>query len=102
VDWDDAILAPKEHDLMPLGVGMGGDGPRQAEAFYHGYGPTQVDRPALASYRYERIARDLAAFGEQVFSTRGEGEERAQAVEYFKDQFAAGDVVEGALKGDED
>jgi hypothetical protein len=101
VDWDDAILAPKEHDLMMLGAGMGGDGPRQVELFHQGYGPTQVDRPALTYYRYERVVRDLAAFGEQVFSTRGEGEDLAQAVAYFKGQFEVGNVVEAALGGDE-
>jgi spectinomycin phosphotransferase len=101
VDWDDAILAPKEHDLMLLGAGMGIDEPRQVELFYQGYGLVQVDRPALAYYRYERIVRDLAAFGEQVFSTRGKGGDRAQAVEYFKGQFEAGNVVEAAINGDE-
>jgi spectinomycin phosphotransferase len=101
VDWDDAILAPKEHDLMLLGAGMGGDGPQQEELFYKGYGPTQVDRPALTYYRYVRIVLDLAAFGDQVFSTRGEGEDRAQAVDYFKLQFSAGNVVESAIQSDE-
>ncbi len=102
VDWDDAILAPKEHDLMLLGAGMGCDGSRQADLFYQGYGPAQVDHRALAYYRYERIVLDLVAFGEQVFSNSGEGEDRAQAVGYFKGQFAAGNVVEAAINSDED
>ncbi len=54
VDWDEPVLAPKERDLMFIGGGYWGDCQLpQAEAlFYRGYGTTDVDLCALASYHY--------------------------------------------------
>jgi spectinomycin phosphotransferase len=43
VDWDNPILAPKEHDLMSIGGGQFGDGHTAQEEetlFYRGYGET--------------------------------------------------------------
>jgi spectinomycin phosphotransferase len=97
VDWDNPILAPKEHDLMAVGGGlMGGWRTPQEEEhlFYQGYGPTSVDPVALAYYRHERIVQDIAAFCEQIFLTRGDGPDREQALEYLQSNFRPGGVLE--------
>jgi spectinomycin phosphotransferase len=102
VDWDSPILAPKERDLMFIGAGMGNGlpGGREEALFYQGYGPAEVDRAALAYYRYERIVEDIAVFCEQVFLTDGDGPDRAQAVDYLIGQFLPAHEVEVAFASD--
>jgi spectinomycin phosphotransferase len=102
VDWDNPMLAPKERDLALIGGGSGAwHGRRQANQFYQGYGPAEVDRMALAYYRYERIIQDIAAFCEQLLLTDEGGEDRQQAYLYFTGQFSAGQEVENAFKTDD-
>ena len=62
VDWDDAILAPKERDLMFIGAGIGGiwDKPEEHAWFFDGYGQVNIHHSALAYYRNERIVQDIA------------------------------------------
>src|SRR5258706_6796217 len=54
VDWDDAILAPKERDWMFIGVGIDEiwKTTREEAVFYEGYGKTDINPSALAYYRY--------------------------------------------------
>jgi spectinomycin phosphotransferase len=93
VDWDNPILAPKEHDLTLIGGCYSWRGSRETALFYHGYASdpdderTRVDRMALAYYRYERIIQDIAAFCEQLLSTDEGGEDREQAYQYFASIF---------------
>lgn len=113
VDWDTLIFAPKERDLMFVGVSLGGHGhtPEQETAlFYQGYNgrgrpicwgepicwggptcppPTAVDPIALAYYRYERIIEDIAVFCEQLLGSTTGGEDRAQSLAYLKSNFLA-------------
>jgi spectinomycin phosphotransferase len=101
VDWDNPIYAPKERDLMFIGgaQGFAGRSPQEEEAlFYQGYGETQVETKALAYYRCERIVEDLAIFCEQIFSTDEGGEDRQQALRYFKSNFAPGGTIEIAYR----
>lgn len=95
VDWDQPILAPKEHDLMAVGAGFGfvRETPHEHALFYRGYGPAAVDPVALSYYRYERIVADLAAYGEQIFETRGGVEDREQGLAQLAAQFRPGNVV---------
>lgn len=62
VDWDDAILAPKERDLMFIGAGIGGiwDKPEEYAWFFDGYGQVDINYSVLAYYRNERIVQDIA------------------------------------------
>lgn len=101
VDWDNPIYAPKERDLMFIGGAQGfvGRSAQEEEAlFYQGYGETQVEVRALAYYRCERIVEDLAIFGEQIFLTDEGGEDRQQALRYFKSNFLPGNTIEMAYR----
>jgi len=76
------------------------NGPHDEELFYQGYGRVEVDRMALAYYRYERIIQDIAAFCEQIFLTVEGGEDREQSYQYFTGQFLPNHEVEIACKTD--
>jgi hypothetical protein len=68
VDWDEAIVAPKERDLMFVvgGIGHGLVRPGDTECFYQGYGRASIDPRLLAYYRYAWAVQDIAAYAEQV------------------------------------
>jgi spectinomycin phosphotransferase len=99
VDWDEPLLAPKERDLMFIGAGIGGrwDQPREAELFYRGYGPADVDPVALAYYRCERIIVDVALFAEKLLLSGGGGADRARSLRDFTEGFDPGSVVDIAF-----
>jgi spectinomycin phosphotransferase len=103
VDWDDPILAPKEHDLMFVGGAQGftGHTPQEEETlFYQGYGQTQVDPTALAYYRYERIIEDIAVYCEQLFLTDEGGQDREQSLHYLTSNFLPNGTIDIAYKSD--
>lgn len=102
VDWDNPIIAPPERDLMCFGGGMSGDQPGGMEErmFYQGYGQIEIDRKALAYYRYERILQDIAEFCTQILLTTTGGEDRVQSYQYFTSSFLPGSVVDAAFHTD--
>ena len=102
VDWDNPILAPKERDLMFIGGGVGTAlrSARGEALFYQGYGPTEVDRMALAYYRYERIVVDIAEFCKQLLLSEAGGEDREQSYGYFTSNFLPGHEFEIACQAD--
>jgi spectinomycin phosphotransferase len=93
VDWDNPLLAPKEHDLMFMD-GSSDEGmwhnPRE-DLFYEGYGQTEVDPVALAYYQVERVVEDIAVTCEMVFSGTEAGDlrtgDREQGVQYVVNRF---------------
>jgi spectinomycin phosphotransferase len=92
VDWDGALFAPKERDLMFVA------GLKEESLFFKGYGDEQVYLPALAYYRYEWCMQEFSDYGEMVFSTTDVGENtKRNAVEKFIELFEPGDVVDVAL-----
>ncbi len=95
VDWDNPIFAPKEHDLMCLGGGVGQtwSGAHDEALFYQGYGPAEIDPLALAYYRYERIVADLAAYGAQLFGVEGSVEDREVGLRMVMGNFLPNQVV---------
>jgi len=95
VDWDTAVFAPKEHDLM-----FAGRSQKETTLFYQGYGPAQVDREALAYYHYERIVQDVAAYGEQLLLNEAGGEDREQSYRYFCSNFLPGREIDIARAAD--
>lgn len=60
VDWDDARLAPREHDLVfPLGGVVDEVTEQERAAFFDGYGPVELDPDRLAYARCLRALEDL-------------------------------------------
>jgi spectinomycin phosphotransferase len=99
VDWDAPILAPKERDLMYVGGGQGfrGHAPEREEAlFYAGYGHAELNRAALAYYRYERIVQDIAIYCEELLLSDAGGDDRAQSLRYLRSNFLPGGTIEAA------
>jgi spectinomycin phosphotransferase len=103
VDWDQPILAPKERDLLfAMDEAVGGFGNGHAEElFYLGYGKTEIDRLALAYYRYEWVVQDMGAFAEHVLLMDDTGDEgKQESVDLFMSMFEPGNRVEAAYQLD--
>jgi spectinomycin phosphotransferase len=103
VDWDNPLLAPKERDLMFVGGGVFESArtlQEEESLFYQGYGQTEIDPVALAYYRYERIAQDIAAYCEQLLLTDEGGEDRAEGLRQLTSQFLPGGVIDVAYRSD--
>jgi len=96
VDWDEVILAPKERDLMSVGGGLFGDWRPDTEEtlFYEGYGRAEVDRVALAYYRYERMVADVAAYADEIWNRRVGAQDREVGLRQLASQFQPGEVIE--------
>jgi spectinomycin phosphotransferase len=105
VDWDTLVLAPKERDLMFMGMGMGDSHSfthdEQAALFYQGYGPVDTDRAALAFYRCERIVQDIDAYCQQILNTTGDSSDRRNGLRQLRSQFGPDGVVARALRSAE-
>jgi spectinomycin phosphotransferase len=101
VDWDEAMLAPRERDLMFVtGGGLRRDlVPDDATAaFLDGYGDTDLDRGLLDYYRIARAVEDIAARGEEIALTAGATDAvREDSLRFFEVLFEPGENVELAL-----
>jgi spectinomycin phosphotransferase len=98
VDWDEAVLAPRERDLFFVsggGIGHGLVRPSDTDAFLDGYGPVDADPRLLAYYRCAWAVQDVAAYGEQVLLVPGLPEAaRREGLAGFEDLFAPGNIVD--------
>jgi spectinomycin phosphotransferase len=103
VDWDTAILAPKERDLMFIGAGVRGtwNKPKDEVLFYQAYGQTKVNRAAIAYYRYERTVEDIVATSQQIQSPDMGREDREEGLQQLIEMFAPNDVVDMAFRSEE-
>lgn len=104
IDWDDAVLAPRERDLLFV---LGGVlpfapvGAREQAWFFDGYGPAEVDPDRLAYYRCVRALEDLAGPAEEVLDLAGRaGAQRAEALETFASVLSPTGLARLALGGD--
>lgn len=80
LDWDDAMLAPKERDLVLLKGGMDAFGPENSDEqawFDEGYGSTDVDPVVLAYYRCTRAVEDVVYFARDILDVDRQPAERA-------------------------
>jgi spectinomycin phosphotransferase len=104
IDWDEPVLAPKERDLMFVGAGIGDrwNRPRQAELFYQGYGPADVDPVAVAYYRYERIVVDVVLFCQEILLPGAPAADRERALVKLAGGFGPGSVTEIACRTDDE
>jgi len=103
VDWDEAILAPKERDLMFVvgGIVHGLVTLRDTESFFQGYGEATVDQRLLAYYRHAWAVQDIAAFAEQaVLGPALSPPTRDAAVDGFEQLFEPGNIVDLALRSE--
>jgi spectinomycin phosphotransferase len=97
VDWDGAMLAPRERDLLfVIGSRIARDVlPHEEAWFFEGYGEATVDRDAIVYYRYERILEDIGAIGDSVLRNPEFSEEsRAAEVRIFEAFFEPGGMLE--------
>lgn len=105
VDWDGPLLAPRERDLLFIVGSMIARRvePQEEAWFFQGYGAVDVDKPALAYYRYERAIEDIGEAGKVVFLESDHSEEvkRGEA-DLLRGLFQPGDIVEAALEADRD
>lgn len=99
VDWDDALLAPKERDFLFVGEPDAG-GPRQAGApFFQGYQPAEIDWVAVTYYRCERVIQDVIECAHDVcFRGDLDADARAAAAGLFGDLFAPDGNVDAARR----
>jgi len=82
IDWDEVMLAPKERDFIFV---------RQphANAFFQGYGVTEIDWKTLTYYLWERVIQDLIECARNVCLRDDLGEEaKAYSVQAFQDILA--------------
>jgi spectinomycin phosphotransferase len=103
VDWDEAVLAPRERDLMFVVGGVARDlvRPGDTDRFFQGYGEAAIDPRLLAYYRCAWAVQDIAAYAEQVLLAPGRGGvTRRAAVQGFRDLFAPGNIVDLARASD--
>jgi spectinomycin phosphotransferase len=83
IDWDDAVLAPIEQDLLFLLGGMGTLGPitpAEEAAFFTGYGPADLDQTRLTYYRAARALEEIALWADQAIT----GPDREASLRYFQ------------------
>lgn len=103
VDWDAPMLAARERDLMfAVGTKMG-DRPvttAQQAMFAQGYGPVDVNWPALAFYRYQRVVEDIFEFARSVLREEATEESRRDDLGWFRQQFAPCDAADIARSSD--
>jgi spectinomycin phosphotransferase len=100
VDWDTALLAPQERDLMFIGSGLlgrPGNEAQEAAWFYQGYGVVEVDAAVVAYYRCERVVQDIEAYTAEILAGSSPSQDRPQALRYLSSQFEPGNVVDIAL-----
>jgi spectinomycin phosphotransferase len=78
----------------------GGPGPpRDADAFFAGYGDVEIDPVVIAYYRFEWVVEELADYGRRTFLMPELGDStKTEAVELFMTIFEPGEVVGTALQ----
>jgi spectinomycin phosphotransferase len=99
VDWDGALLAPKERDLMFVtGAGAGGAVAydEKQTLFFQGYGETEIDMRVLAYYRCDWVVQDVGEFGYTIFDPSAGDETRADNARLVRGMFNPGETVEVA------
>jgi len=101
IDWDGASWSPIERDLMFVIGGLSADllRPHETEWFFEGYGPVQIDWPALATCRYAWAVTDVHAFAIEALGERDEARASSSAA-WFERLFAPGEIVALAREGE--
>jgi spectinomycin phosphotransferase len=97
IDWDDAVLAPPERDLMFVVGGVLAFlpiTPGQQERFFDGYGLVEPDPTRLAYYLCVRALDDLSSFAAQAFDPHSSSvDERAWALDIMRGLLGSNGLV---------
>jgi spectinomycin phosphotransferase len=101
VDWDEALLAPRERDLMFVDGGVGGLA-NDRRAFFAGYGHVEIDPVVMAYYRFDWVVQELASYGDCVLIPGVGDVTKEQAVDLLESLFEPGNVVEAAHRAEGD
>lgn len=101
IDWDDAILAPRERDLMFVIGGVLAFAPvtpQQQSWFFDGYGTRDLDPARLAYYQCTRALEDVAYPAAQVADhNRWTQSQRADALSIVQGVRSATGLINLAL-----
>ena len=80
VDWDEALLAPRERDLMFVD-GVAGGHVADPPAFFEGCGDVAIDAVVLTYYRAEWTIQDLALYAAASLAPDASDEAKAESFE---------------------
>lgn len=101
VDWDEAMLAPRERDLMFVD-GVAGGHAADPIAFFEGYGDVEADPVVMAYYRAEWTVQDLAGYAARIFlDPDASDDSKAESIEIIAKILSPGgeiDVVTAAVE----
>jgi len=100
VDWDDAVLAPRERDLMFVtggGLAFAPVSTQEKSWFFDGYGAADLDPARLAYYLCTRALDDIADFATHVADVRRSEPERADALSIVRGLLSPTGLVSLAL-----
>ncbi len=105
VDWDETVIAPKERDLMFVtGTGIDHSAEfKEEELFYQGYGVRDINRDALAYYRYDWVIQEIGDYSARILGILDGGDETKQsALRELVEVFEPHGVVDAAYQTDPD
>jgi spectinomycin phosphotransferase len=100
LDWDSAMLALRERDLMFPGAAVAGrwSSLEDVAAFLRGYNVEppcyEPDQSAIAYFRCDRICEDIVVTSRQILDRSRS--DRALALSQLQAQFTPGDVMDSA------
>jgi spectinomycin phosphotransferase len=100
VDWESAMLAPRERDLMFVD-GVAGGHAADPTSFFEGYGDVEPDPVVMAYYRIEWAVQDIAEFSAIVFLDPDAGQDtKVDALERIITMFAPGNEIDIVTRAD--
>ena len=100
VDWDSAVLAPAEHDLMFVLGGTYSARPvtdQDAAEFFTGYGRVDIDDDRLAYARGVRLLEDASDWARRALDPQRPDDERAEAHAILRTVLGPDGLVDLAL-----
>lgn len=103
LDWDGAVLAPRERDLMFVLGGVNPSalaGAQEQARFFEGYGVpglVDVDPVRLAYYRCSWAVQDVADYAGRALDPRRPVEEREHVLQRLRSNLSPRGIVEQAL-----
>jgi spectinomycin phosphotransferase len=102
IDWDDAVTAPRELDLMfVVDGGILASNPvtdAEADAFFAGYGPVTLDLERLRYYQCVRALVDVGDFSLWALDAQRSAADRQEALDIVRLGLSDSSLVAKALR----